>query len=45
MSKSGLDAHYILAGEEVAIDMSKLTSGAIIPGNILAPYTGFARRH
>lgn len=40
MNKSGLDAHYILAGEEVALDMSKISSGAIIPGSILAPYKG-----
>ena len=40
VNKSGLDAHYILAGEEVALDMSKIASGAVIPGSILAPYTG-----
>jgi hypothetical protein len=40
MNKSGVNAHYILAGEEVPLDMSKITSGAIIPGTILTPYKG-----
>jgi hypothetical protein len=37
---SGTDAHYILAGQQAPIDMSKIKAGAIIPGSILAPYTG-----
>ncbi len=40
MSKNGLTAHFLLAGEEVPLDMSKITSGAVIPGSILAPYKG-----
>jgi Ethylbenzene dehydrogenase len=40
VSKNGLDVHYLLAGDEVAIDLSKIASGAIIPGSILSPFKG-----
>lgn len=40
MNKSGVDAHYILAGEEVALDMAKVKAGSQIPSSILSKYAG-----
>jgi ethylbenzene dehydrogenase len=40
MSKNGTSAHYILKGEEVPLDMSKITPGTVIPGTILIPVKG-----
>lgn len=40
MHGADLKAMYIMAGEEVAIDTSKLSPGDVIPGYILAPIVG-----
>jgi hypothetical protein len=40
MSKNGTSAHYILKGEEVPLDMSKITPGTVIPGTILVAVKG-----
>jgi len=40
VSSTGLDAKFILAGEEVDIDLDVLEAGAVIPGYILAPAIG-----
>ncbi|MEZ4866056.1 MAG: ethylbenzene dehydrogenase-related protein [Caldilineaceae bacterium] len=40
MSSVDIAASIILTGEQVALDTSKLTAGAIIPASVLAPWTG-----
>lgn len=40
MHGSDLKAALILRGEEVALDTSKLTQGAVVPGYVLAPAVG-----
>lgn len=40
MSKNGLDAHFIIAGEDVPLDMNMIKKDAAIPGNVLSPFNG-----
>lgn len=40
MNGKALDAKFIMAGEEVPLDVSKLAANAVIPGYVLAPWKG-----